>query len=187
MFTREIYRIDKIVVKRLLDKLGEDFLTNHTTGSEKDFIEYFNRGDFSFGQVRCYINLPGLQESLSFRANVSIEDSVALKEKFEKINSELKIIQKSVAEEELDGSYNIEKYLRLSCVGSNIGIKNLIVNERNKFKEEEEERKAILEEQRRFEQDDDYRKECLWFDKEERPFGGAFESIDSYYNFIGLK
>lgn len=72
-------------------------------------------------------------------------------------------------------------------IGDDIGICHFTAFERDKIKEEKEEEERREEHLRLLKEDPNYRNECEWFEKEYRPCGGAFNSIEDYYAFRGIK
>ena len=181
MYTNEINRVDELCLKALIEKLGDKIKNITNFATEKSFNEYFEL-NVDFSQIFCSIELPGFKTE-RLRANVLPQEALDFEVLSKEINSELKVIQKEIAMQNVS-PHELKSYLYFSRVGSDLGICNLRLHNRNKLREEEEERLEYENHLKRMKEDAKYRKEYKWQNESYRPHGGAFDSIDDYYNFI---
>ena len=181
MYTSEINRVDELCVKALIDKIGHKIKNITNFATEKSFSEYFE-SNIDFTQIFCSIELPGFKKE-RLRANVLPKEALDFEKLSKEINSELKIIQKEVASKHIS-SHELRTYFSFSSIGSDLGVCNLRLHNRNKLREEEDERLEYENHLKRMKEEDRYRKEYEWQNESYRPHGGAFNSIDDYYNFI---
>lgn len=174
--------LNKKCIDKLFEEFDEDFLLNYDCKSEKDFIEYFNLG-VDFYQIRFTIKFPGKVEMLKIDKNISIEDGKLLLSKIETINKKLSEIQKNIADSE---EYESDKssYFYFVRVGTDLGLCSKRSYIRNRISEEEEERKEYEEHLNKMKSDKNYRDQYNWMNEKYRPYGGAFDSIEEYYNYI---
>lgn len=181
MYTSEINRVDELCVKALIEKLGDKIKNITNFATEKRFDEYFE-SNVDFSQIFCSIELPGFKTE-RLRANVLPQEALEFEAFSKEVNSELKTIQKEIATKHVSPN-ELNSYFYFSRVGSDLGICNLRLHNRNKQREEEEERLEYENHLRKMKEDAKYRKEYEWQNESYRPYGGAFDSIGDYYNFI---
>jgi hypothetical protein len=143
--------------------------------SEQDFVQccYVDRTDKK--------NLYKCQEK---EILVSVEDAEELNNDIKEYNEALKKAQDESADEFLTSSYDKRDYFYFSRVGDSIGICHILMLERNKSREQQEEQERMAEHKRRMKEDKDYRRENEWFNEQDRPYSGAFNSWDDYFRHV---
>lgn len=169
-----------------LKKVSELIPNLRTYSIGREFNELFNEG-VEFYQCD-FIDATGFEEGSNdteMDVLVSTEDIEKFKSDVARYNEALKQAQEEISSTSVS-EYAISNYLYFSRVGTDIGICHLSTFNRNKSREDGEAEEKRDEHERLMSEDPSYRKEQEWFDEQDRPYGGAFESWGDFYRHVGI-
>lgn len=177
-----IHTLNIMSLKKVFDLIPN--LRRYSMGRE--FKELFNEGvEFYQCNFIDATSFEGDFNRIEMNMLISTEDIEKFKLDVAKYNEALGRAQEEIANT-IVSKFDISDYLYFSRVGTNIGICNLSAFNRNKSREDEEAERKRIEHERLMSEDPNYRKEQEWFDEQDRPYGGAFESWSDFYKHVGI-
>lgn len=177
MYTKIANKINTYALKIAESKKPD--INSYIIGTDDEIFYKMYANNDTFVQLTLYEN------SVKTEAYITPKNWEVLKEQIETYNSTLKDAQvKAVETAKLIEEYFDEKtYYYFNRISSDLGIMVYSAHIRNKKIEEERQVERIREHNHLMETDAEYRAEYNWHNAEYRPFGGAFNSWDDYYNY----
>lgn len=173
------------VCEKALDEV-KSFIPNFSKHSlNKSFNELWVN-DEKFAQIRLIdkTDISNRYNSNEVTILISPKDIDVFQKEVDKYNEELtKVLHEIVQQDILEFEHHTFYYF--NRVKTDLGICHMYIHIRNRSKEELQEQKDMLKHKMLMETDEDYRKEHEWFQAKNRPFGGAFESDEEYYQYRG--
>jgi hypothetical protein len=146
--------------------------------------------DHKFEDNETYVEVHYYKKEITYSIdkicfNIYLKDKDQFLKEINQFNLELKKLQKETIDNILKNNrcFDADTYYYYVRIGIDLGICYLRLYNINKEQERLEQIEEAKEHQIKYETDEKYRHKYDWFNGEERPYGGAFDSWDDFYRW----